>query len=341
MTTHAPSPVTVRQPVPPDEAFWIRYSPHHEFPLSAVTSFVLHALVVALLLLVALKLIIVDKPPPPPVIIGAVWMGGNRTPDISGGSGNDRGLPAEAGDMHPDAARPDRDPVRRPDLKVRQGPVFDLRDPSAPRPLPSSGAIDTLGDKAKQKLSGLDDRASGRPSSGNPDRGPGNGPGPGGTILTQRDKRLLRWTLHFNISNTPDYLAQMVGLGGVLAIPVERKSDDEYVYRIVRDPHRRPVQLVKDNVTRTDRIRWKDGNRESVDAMMALLGLNIRPDHFAAYMPPELEAILFELEKAHAQGHTENEIDKTEFRIRHEGGRYFPVFDSITFKDGKKADGGK
>ncbi|HJT75679.1 MAG TPA: hypothetical protein VJ739_00605, partial [Gemmataceae bacterium] len=39
--------------VPPDEQFWQRYSPHHEFPLSGVTSAALHVLVVALLLLAA------------------------------------------------------------------------------------------------------------------------------------------------------------------------------------------------------------------------------------------------------------------------------------------------
>jgi hypothetical protein len=31
-------------PTPPEERFWKRYSPHHEFPLSAVGSFALHFL---------------------------------------------------------------------------------------------------------------------------------------------------------------------------------------------------------------------------------------------------------------------------------------------------------
>src|SRR5438094_4281572 len=37
--------------VPPDEKFSQRYSPHHEFPLSSVTSFTLHFLVIAFLAL--------------------------------------------------------------------------------------------------------------------------------------------------------------------------------------------------------------------------------------------------------------------------------------------------
>src|SRR5438552_15325066 len=36
---------------PPQQEFWQRYSPHHEFPLSSITSVTLHALVIVLLLL--------------------------------------------------------------------------------------------------------------------------------------------------------------------------------------------------------------------------------------------------------------------------------------------------
>src|ERR1700676_683811 len=37
--------------LPPEERFWKRYSPHHEFSLSGVTSFAVHGLVAALILL--------------------------------------------------------------------------------------------------------------------------------------------------------------------------------------------------------------------------------------------------------------------------------------------------
>src|SRR5207237_9412148 len=39
--------------VPPEEKFWKRYSPHHEAPLSGVSSFALHLLLIPLLLLIA------------------------------------------------------------------------------------------------------------------------------------------------------------------------------------------------------------------------------------------------------------------------------------------------
>src|SRR5436190_2723603 len=43
-----------KPPVLPEERFWKRYSPHHEFPLSTVSSFVVHALGFGLLVLGAI-----------------------------------------------------------------------------------------------------------------------------------------------------------------------------------------------------------------------------------------------------------------------------------------------
>src|SRR5689334_1487060 len=49
-TTPAGKPLLV----PPEEQFWKRYSPHHEFPLSSATSVALHIIAIGLLLLVAI-----------------------------------------------------------------------------------------------------------------------------------------------------------------------------------------------------------------------------------------------------------------------------------------------
>src|SRR5262249_25503504 len=48
-TAPAPAPADKNPLVPPDETIWQRYSPHHEFPLSSVTSVTLHILVIVLL----------------------------------------------------------------------------------------------------------------------------------------------------------------------------------------------------------------------------------------------------------------------------------------------------
>src|SRR3954465_5876619 len=43
----------VRMLVPPDEQFWKRYSPHHEAPLSGVSSVATHVVLILMILLVA------------------------------------------------------------------------------------------------------------------------------------------------------------------------------------------------------------------------------------------------------------------------------------------------
>src|SRR5260221_8490553 len=57
MSTAPPAPPPTTNPnrllVPPEEKFWQRYSPHNEAPLSGVSSFAFHVLVIPLLLLIA------------------------------------------------------------------------------------------------------------------------------------------------------------------------------------------------------------------------------------------------------------------------------------------------
>src|SRR5256885_2244692 len=51
MSTVAEPKTAAGQPLlPPEEQFWKRYSPHHEAPLSGVTSTILHLLAILLLL---------------------------------------------------------------------------------------------------------------------------------------------------------------------------------------------------------------------------------------------------------------------------------------------------
>src|ERR1043166_8396917 len=49
-TVAAPKNATSLPLIPPEEQFWKRYSPHHEAPLSGVTSTILHLLAILLLL---------------------------------------------------------------------------------------------------------------------------------------------------------------------------------------------------------------------------------------------------------------------------------------------------
>ena len=84
--------------VPPDEQFWVRYSPHHEFPLSSVGTVCLYA-VLAVLIWVAAKflpLLMTNSEPIPVEPIELVAGGGGGDPN---GTGAERGKEQPAEDL--------------------------------------------------------------------------------------------------------------------------------------------------------------------------------------------------------------------------------------------------
>src|SRR5690348_10778772 len=70
---------------PPDEKFWQHYSPHHEFPLSSIGSFVIHLLLFGLLALVAWLGVMLFDHSSRSLPVEAVRL------DLGGGGGNPRG----------------------------------------------------------------------------------------------------------------------------------------------------------------------------------------------------------------------------------------------------------
>src|SRR5437763_15439979 len=87
--------------VPPEEQFWQRYSPHHEFPLSTTTSVVLHALIFGLLVLLAYVLFVPDdsqkQPPKVDVKVVPGEVGVKPLPGPGSGGGNPLGVGNEPG----------------------------------------------------------------------------------------------------------------------------------------------------------------------------------------------------------------------------------------------------
>src|SRR2546423_1068739 len=113
-----PSADPHRQLVPPEEKFWKRYSPHHEAPLSGVSSFAIHVLAIPLLLLVALVVSKVnddDEKRSVPVDVVRVNFsgGGGAKPGVGSGPGNNDPAEKEIGEGA-EAKRADRNPVDDP-----------------------------------------------------------------------------------------------------------------------------------------------------------------------------------------------------------------------------------
>jgi hypothetical protein len=334
--------------VPPDEKFWVRYSPHHEFPLSNVTSIALHILVFGLLLLLVRQLgpKSVHQVPVEAVRMGLSNPGGGGKRSGTGdGPGGGPQVEATTGKDNPSETRPPEDTPQRGDLPaVRQ--FVDSLNPEARRhfqrssPTPNLGAFAQLNESARLKFQqGIAPRGRGGDGSGGGQgdgRGPGTGSGTGdGAIgkgtLTQRERRMLRWTMLFNTNTGPDYLRQLNGLGAILAIPVRESPEPDY--RIVRNLTQRPAELLSEDLSKIQRIYWVDNKPNAVADVMAALGrADLRPSHFVAFMPEELETKLFEMERKAAKGRPEDDINETKFRVKRMGDRYEPELETITFK---------
>jgi hypothetical protein len=310
----------VARPGSPEERFWKRYSPHGELPLSGAGSFAFHALVFGSLILWAVYLAAYFARPSRALPVDPVRLipGGGGQPD---GQGND---PAGRRPEAVSAAEPDRktDAPPRPDLRPPEPAQPDLK---FDRPIMKmdAGAVAQLNEALRRhRPDGLNPRAGrGGRSVGD---GPGDGPGPGvgkAPLLNEREKRMLRWSLLFNTKTGEDYVRQLRGLHAILAVPVKEGPPDEY--KVVRDLSRRPARLLDEDISRLNRIYWRDTDPRSVREVMSALGIRLRPSKFVAFMPRELEQKLFELERDY-RGLAEDQIYETKFRIVERDGRFEP-----------------
>lgn len=326
---------------PPDERFWQRYSPHAEFPLSSAGSFVVHILLFGLLLLAS--------------FLGTLLFHTNRQVPIeavqfSGGGGNPHGReqgpntgePVEANDQSKDkqatdTVPPDEVPPPKLDIKPEPTPKPDFKEEPGRR-ISREDAANTLQQlrmrAGKIRSPGSTSASSPGFGKGGPGQGGGSGKGtgvgigdntgPGAATPTQREKRGLRWSMLFNTPDTANYVAQLRGLGAILAIPVrEDAANGVLEYKIVRDLSARPAKLTDEDIgsiLNERLVRWVDENPDSVRGVMSVLGLKLKPSHFLAFMPPELESKLLKLEIAHLHkrypSRHEDDIEWTKFRIK-------------------------
>jgi hypothetical protein len=327
---------------PPEEAFWVRYSPHHELPLSGVGSFALHALGIGLLILLGVLASMFGfdskrQVPVEPVKLKITNPGGGGSKEGKGTTnpGGPKGTEKElAGStsgtedpLDPDPDRPRLDPTQ-----VAALPPEIKNDPAAARYIqkgaPNLAVFSRVNKEALQKFrSGLQDPGKGQGgtgSGGGQGTGTGTGTGSGtgegkAATLSQREKRMLRWVMMFDTQNAADYVHQLQSLGAILAIPTPDGRD----YRIIRDLSRRPAQLLHEDLSRIQCIYWTDANPRTVGDVARYLGLPRVPPHFVAFMPEKLEKKLFEMERAFA-GRAEDEIFETRFKVERRGGGYEP-----------------
>jgi hypothetical protein len=342
--------------LPPEEKFWKRYSPHGEAPLSVAGSFAVHALGVGGMILFAVYIAShlytpTRSMPVEPVRLALEKPGGGGSP---GGAGGNTGRgPEDVGESKEDLPPELRDEPKRPALneveKTKINEKFDAADARRINQSSSDSAkaFARLSDDIRRRLSdgvaaGEGKRGAGEGGGAGTGKGKGVGGGTGDAkaTLTKREKRMLRWHMRFTAHTGPEYLAQLRGLGAILAFPVVDGPNP--VFKVVEDL-RPGAQLIDKDVREYQRIYWIDDKPRSVIDIMAALKIQLpqTPGRFVAFMPESLERKLFDMErryvervlrKAWNEG-TEDLIDETTFRVvLGPGGRYQPELISVSMR---------
>lgn len=328
--------------VPPEEKFWQRYSAHHEMPLSTMGSFALHLLGIGGLILVAwLGWFGFGKNagsiPVEPVrfVTGG---GGGKPGGVGDGPGVGTGVEADTDPKaDPNQKPPAENDPKRPTLDptaIAMAPTEVQNDDTFKR-LVQSGSpnLNIFKQVDQTALSKMRDGLNPGRGGGGPGQGGGKGDGTGmgegdgrgngkNASLSQREKRMLRWSMIFDTRTGMDYLTQLRALGAVLAIPI---GGDGKSYKIVRDlSGTGPVKLLDEDISKIQCIFWIDDRAESVASLMHALRYPGNPSHFVAFMPVELEQELFELEKRY-KGRTEDQIHETKFKVFRSNRGYKPI----------------
>jgi hypothetical protein len=314
-------------PKPPEEAFWQRYSPNHEFPLSSATSITVHVLAIAFMVMSGW-------------LLATFGLGGNKMLDldtivIAGGGGSREGEGNAPGDRPPVSGQEDVEKQETkpgtavPPTEALKTPTLDPLnvspedEDSARRINQTSAAVrglTKLNEDARKKIFNLTGPGKGQGGSGSgggkdtgKDIGEGKFSGAGKSTFNQRQKRVLRWVMKFNTLNGNDYRKQLQGLGAILAFP-----QPEGGYRVYRNLNL-PVKGEIEDLSTINRIFWVDEKPESIASLSQAMRLDPPDGPIIAFFPLELEAKLLQLELGY-RGKKEEDINETTFKIESRGG---------------------
>ena len=325
MSTSAPPPGSTTPPpplAPPDEQFWEKYSPHHEFPLSSVGSIALHVggLVLILLALWLLsRLSISDKTAVP--MRAVIVAGDGEGAEGRGGGGGDQ-------------RKEDVDPIRQT-LPKREVPNADMervvedikpylpkvpstRDGLRPEDLPTPKRIAGLDEATKKALmegmSGKKGKGAGEGSGGPGPEGAGSG---NAGDPSSSANRAVRWELNFKTANGKDYLDQLAAMKATLVFPQPPNWKTNKVYRNIGAG---PAAGEDFDINKLPGLYFVDDDAGSASRLARSMGLDYSPPHFIAFFPKDIEEELATKEREF-RGRKEGEIFSTSFKILVRDGR--------------------
>jgi hypothetical protein len=324
-----------------EEPILLKYSPHHELPVSTVSSVGLHALLIGLLLIGGFILATMNSRsaggmiPTDTVAMEPAGGGGGNPQGVGPGPGEEvipAPEPPEPGLPDPSDPHP-IDPGQRAKLEVAKNEVLQLQ----PFQEPDDRRLIEEGHEAVQRWLRLDkdvreklhralaNKGKDGPGGRGGDR-PGQGPGSGsktgpGTGDGDRSRRPLRWVLVFNTRDGRDYKRQLQAFGAIVAIPDPNSPDG---YLVIRDLDQQRPEARPEDIGKIDRIYWIDDTTASVQSLSGALGLAKPPPHFIVFFSKEFEEKLLKLELSY-RGKKERDITETRFDVRKRGDTYEPI----------------
>jgi hypothetical protein len=363
-------PSTAPGPLPPEEKFWQRYSPHHEGQLSGAASFLLHLLFIAPLLILGYLGIEFGfgkrrEPPVQPVrLVKGGGSGGARN-----GPGGPEGGPGEAGQeqpgQQPGAPEFGELPPALPALEMpkvvasipkqlQEDPFIKRRIQGGDPRLAVFAKVDSdvlaklnagvrAGDPNARGGAGVKD--GGGKDGGGKDRGGkdgGIGPGQGGDApLSEREKQMYRWRIRFERDpalRTPkemmdQYLQQLDSLGAVIAVPADPGFRR---VKVIRELLARPLRPREENLSDSKLIFFYEQNPNMAHALAAYIGLGNLPAHgYLVFYPIQVENHMKEMELQELQRRTgsrnADDIQESYFSVVRGGARGWEMrLDRIT-----------
>jgi hypothetical protein len=323
-------------PRQPAQQFWRRYSPHHELPLSGISSIAMHVFIGGL------------------VIIAAVWWSRSKaendkplsfgTLEIADDGDAIKGETKETGRQPegqiadtPITSSTKSGPVIPPlpiepkpslDLPIKESPDYEsiIKDNKiageriANMPPFEKGLLDNLNGKGgPNRDPGREDKPG---PNKNPPPGDPNGPP---NIKNVHVERQLRWTMNFNTRDGVDYAKQLQDLGAKVAVPLKGEKSK---YLLINDLAKPKKTETVEDLASLKLIWWTDDKARSVEELAKTLEIKPVPSIIIAFFPRDLEDRLVEMELAYAKKNDHKSVDEiaeTTFQVKRSKNKYDPV----------------
>jgi hypothetical protein len=290
--------------MPPEPSVFLKYSQHHEFPLSTMASILSHGLVLIMAMLAAGMLIHWGGDREPPEVDVLVFAGG-------GGDGEGGGKVDGEDDLKEvitfDPSRMDNE---TPTV------TFNKDDISSSVAETTKERIIEEARSAERVARGADptkragDIGRGGPGSGGglgSGHGTGEGSGSGPGKMSERLKRPERWTLQIPYTTGEEYRDKLANLNAMIAFP-EGKTQ----FRLFRDLSKKTSTVeTQQGLGGLGRVWWNDSDPERVSGLAGSLGATGNPKVMFIFLPRDLEKELLKRELEYAK--------KTEAQLNEQG----------------------